>query len=100
MGNLREIAARIRGLFRKSRIEQDLDEELRSHVDMLVDENLRRGMSPEEAYFAARRSFGVLEQTREAWRDQKGLPLVETFIQDIRYGFRLLRKNIGFTAVA
>jgi predicted permease len=67
---------------------------------MLIDENVRRGMSLKEARYAARRSFGGLEQTREAYRDQRGLPIVETLIQDIRFGFRMLRKNPSFTAVA
>ena len=87
-------------LFSKRRLEQELDDELHSHLEMLVAENVRKGMSPEEARYAATRSFGGVEQTKEIYREQRGLPMIETLVQDLRYGRRMLAKNPGFTAVA
>jgi putative ABC transport system permease protein len=100
IAKLREYAARAAGLFFKARSDHELDEELRVHFEMLVDENERRGLDGLEARLAASRSFGGLELAREAYRDQRGLPIVETILQDLRYGFRLLQRNPGVTTVA
>ena len=97
---LREIAARFRGLFGKKHHDADLDDEFATHLDLLTEENIRRGMSRDEARNAARREFGGVEQVKELYRERRGLPMLETFVQDLRFGARTLRKNPGFTATA
>jgi len=97
---MRVVVARCRGLFWRRGVEANLNEELDTHVAMLVEENLRRGMSPDDARYAALRSFGGLEQAKEEYREQGGLPMLETLAEDLRYGFRQLRRNAGFTLVA
>jgi predicted permease len=94
------LSSRILGLFSKRRLERELDEELRAHIEMATEENVRKGMSAEEARHAARRAFGGVEQTKEVYRERRGLPFFDTFRQDVRYAFRLLGRNPGFTTVA
>src|SRR6266404_2665037 len=93
-------AARIRGLFVKDRLERELDDEVRFHLEMQAEDNRRAGMNPVEARFAAMRSFGGIEQVKEKFRERRTLSLVETVVQDAWHGLRTLRRRPGFTIAA
>jgi len=97
---LNRLKLRLRALFHKTEMEQELDEELRFHLEKEIEQNLARGMNPEEARSAALRSFGGMERVKEASRDVRGVRLVEELWQDLRYGGRMLLKHKGFTLVA
>jgi putative ABC transport system permease protein len=91
---------RMRSLFRRSKLEHDLDDELRFHLEMKIEENIASGMSRDEARYAALRAFGNPGLKREEARDMWGWIMLERLIQDVRYGLRNMRRSPGFTAVA
>jgi predicted permease len=96
----RTLMHRLATLFRRQRLEEDLDEELRSHLEMAVEANLIKGMNAQDARREALRSFGGVEQTKELYRDQRGLPVIESTLQDLRFGLRMLRRDPGFSILA
>ncbi len=100
MYSLRQAINRLRSFFRKDQLDQDLDAELRSHLDLAIEENLSTGMPAAEARRQALIRFGGVEQAKERQREARGLPALDVLLQDLRYTFRTLRRDRVFTCIA
>ena len=100
MRQLTKFLLRLRSLFSRTAVENELDEELRYHVERQIDEDIARGMSPRDARDAALRAFGGYQQKKEECRDMRGLNMIENLTRDIAFAIRQLRKNLVFSCTA
>src|SRR6478672_8880967 len=100
MPRLRAWFSRLIGLFRKNRRDAEMAEEMQQHVDLLIERNIAAGMTPDEARRAALREFGRIEQIKEIAREQRVWRWADEFLQDLRFGVRMLFRNPGFSILA
>jgi predicted permease len=97
---MRILFSKILAMFRRDVLDQDFDAEVETHLDMLIEQNISRGMAPGEAQQAALRSMGNVTRVKESQRESRGLPQIETVFADLKYAARMLRANPGFTLIA
>src|SRR5437868_3951702 len=97
---LRSWARRVAGTFAGEKQDREFLKELDGHLQMHIDDNLRAGMTSDEARRQALLKLGGIESTRQAWRERRSVPLVEHFLQDVRFALRQLRNNPAFTTTA
>jgi hypothetical protein len=97
---LRGWISRLAGLPPSARRERELADEIEGHLQLHIDDNIRRGMSAEAARRDAVLKLGGVEPTKQIYRERRSIPVLENMIQDVRFAFRQLRKNPGFTAIA
>src|SRR5579871_1015826 len=96
----RSVRQRLRSLFASEKQDREMQEELRQHLDQQIQENIARGMAPDEARLSAIHAMGGLEQIEQQCRDARGSSFLEDLLQDLRYGIRQLRRNKGFSVLA
>src|SRR5262245_53690604 len=97
---MQSLRMRLRALTRADAVDRELADEMREHVDHLVEEHVARGMTLDEARAAARREFGPVTQLTEASRDARGISWLSDAVNDVRYGARLMRRSPGFAITA
>ena len=95
-----KLPLRLRSLFRRHAVDQDLDDEIQFHLQHQIDEYSAQGMNPEEAHYAALRSMGRLQQTKEECREMRNVNFLENIGQDLHFGFRMMRRSPGFALLA
>jgi len=100
MISVRDLLARIFSFFRKRELDREFDAELSAHLEMAIEDNIKQGMSAEEARRRALISLGGMDAARELHRESRGLPVLETILQDVRYSFRTLRRDAGLATFA
>src|SRR5215470_18681983 len=94
------VPLRLRSLFRHSQVEQELNEELRYHIERQTEELIAKGMTEEEARYAASRALGGIEQRKEECRDMRRVNYIDDLLRDLRFAGRNLRRNRGFAALS
>src|ERR1041384_3539545 len=92
-----QLRLRLRSVFRRGRIDRELDEELQFHLDRQIESGIAAGLAPEQARFAALKALGAITQNKEACRDNRRVNWLEHLGQDLRFGVRTLLKNPAFT---
>ena len=97
---MRIFLSRLRALFRKRELEQEMADEINAHLEMQIEDHVRQGMTPEEARYLALRKFGGVDQVKETYRERRSLQPVETLLRDLNYGLRMWRRSPVVTAVA
>ena len=93
------LSERLKALVRRGQLERQLEEDIRFHIEMETEKNVRAGMTEEEARRAAERAFGRVEDTKESVRDERGVGMIENLMRETRFALRRLRRRPTFTAV-